>query len=236
MANSDPSKTEKPTAKRLNEERNKGNIPNSQDVTSVVTLLGVTIAFGFLAPKFGQAFGEVFRFSFALEITDWTIGDIREGIFAGMEIFASSFFVVLAITFFLTVLSIRAQVGSFFNTKPLEWKFDFLNPATGAKQLLPDKKKIVQLGLTIGKVIVISLVCYFMVRAEMDQLMATSQMPVITGSLVMLQVAFKMALYTLLLYILLAIIDIIWKRKKHVDDLMMTKEEVKEVPTPPKNS
>ena len=48
----------------------------------------------------------------------------------------------------------------------------------------------------------------------MDQLMATSQMPVITGSLVMLQVAFKMALYTLLLYILLAIIDIIWKKKE----------------------
>ena len=39
----DDSKTEKPTAKRRGDERKKGNVPISRDVSSVLTLLGSVV-------------------------------------------------------------------------------------------------------------------------------------------------------------------------------------------------
>jgi flagellar biosynthesis protein FlhB len=228
LANSDPSKTEEATPKRRSEERDKGKVSVSQDITSVVTLLCTVILIGVLTPKFRKAFLKVFYYCFSLEVSDWTVDDLYYGIFEGLRLFSSSFLLILVAIFFVSAITIRCQTGSFFNLKPLEWKYDFLNLGSGIKQLLPDKTKIVTFLLTMSKVSIIFLICYFMIKAEMQTLLSTAQAPVVAGSVVMLKIVFKVTIYTLLIFVILAIIDLIWKIKKNSDDLMMTKEEVKD--------
>ena len=154
MANSDPSKTEDPTDKKLSDTRNDGDIPVSQDITSVSSLLTTTILLIFLAPEFLDSFTKVFLYCFSLSsLQKWTATDLQAGAIAGLGFFVKSFFFVIAGLTFASLVSIRAQVGPFFNTKPLQWKFDSLNPASGFKQLLPDKQKLFKFALTFSKVI-----------------------------------------------------------------------------------
>ena len=229
MANKDPSKTEQATSKRRSEERNKGNIPVSQDVTSLAAVLTVTLMMVLLLPQFDKSFSEVFKACFALDITQqWDVFYLKEALHEGIKLFMPSLFALIAVIFVITVIAIRAQVGPFFNTKPLKWKFTFLNPANGAKQLIPDKRKITRFFLTMAKVALIGTVCYFVIKSEIETIAGLISLPAEIATVIMLKIAFKVVIITLAFYIILSIIDIIYKRKHHADDLMMTKDEVKD--------
>ncbi len=229
MANSDPSKTEQATPKRQSEERNKGNLPVSQDVTSTVVVLTVTLMLALLMPQFHKSFAEVFKGCYSLDVTEqWDAYYMEAVLIDGIKLFVPSLLSVIVVIFFVTIVSIRYQVGAFFNTKPLEWKFTFLNPANGAKQLIPDKRKITRFFLTMSKVALIGTVCYFVIKSDMPALAGLISLPVEVAVIVMLKIAFKAVIITLAFYIILSIIDIIYKRKHHADDLMMTKDEVKD--------
>ncbi|MCM8539186.1 MAG: EscU/YscU/HrcU family type III secretion system export apparatus switch protein [Lentisphaeraceae bacterium] len=229
MANSDPSKTEQATAKRKSEERNKGNIPISQDVTSVIAILTVTLLLALLLPQFHKSFTTVFKACFELDVTEeWTSHFMKETLHEGFKLFAPSLFFLITIIFVVTVIAIRAQTGSFFKTRPLHWKFDFINLGNGLKNLIPNKKKIVNFFLTMAKVSLIGMICYFIIKGEIETLAGLITLPVEIASEIMLKIAFKVVLITVSLFIIIAIIDIIYKRKHHADDLMMSKDEVKD--------
>jgi len=229
LANKDPSKTEQATAKRRSEERNKGNIPVSQDVTSLAVILAVTLLLALILPQFQRSFSEVFKVCFSLDVSqDWSSFFLKDALNEGIKLFALSLFTVIAVIFVITVIAVRSQVGAFFNTKPLEWKFTFLNPANGAKQLIPDKRKITRFFLTMSKVALIGTVCYFVIKSELKTLAGLISIPVETAVIIMLKISFKVVIITLSFYIILSIIDIVYKRKHHADDLMMTKDEVKD--------
>lgn len=229
MANADPSRTENATAKKRSEERNKGNIAISQDVTSVVAVLTVTLLMLILIPQFHKSFSAVFEGCYSLDISQkWDAHFLREMLLDGMKLFLPSLFSLIAVIFLVTVVAIRSQVGAFFNTKPLKWKFDFLNLGKGLKNLIPNKKKIVNLFLTISKVSVVGTICYFVIKADMPTIAGLIALPVEVAVIVMLKLAFKIVIITLVLYIILAIIDIIYKRYQHNEDLKMTKDEVKD--------
>lgn len=229
MANSDPSKTEQATSKRKSEERNKGNIPISQDITSVVSLLSVTLLLALLLPQFHKSFSTVFQNCYELNISEeWNSHFMEETLLNGFKIFLPSLFSLISVIFIVTVIAIRAQTGSFFNTKPLKWKYDFLNLGKGFQNLIPNKKKIVNFFLTMSKVSLIGFISYFVIKAEINTLAGLITLPVDIASVIMLKIAFKVTLITLSLFIIIAIIDVIYKRKHHADDLMMTKDEVKD--------
>ena len=223
LANPDPSKTEDPTDKRLNEARNDGDIPVSQDITSVSALMTTTIMLIFLTPQFMEAFRDVFLFSFSLShISNWTPENLQAGIIEGLELFAKSFFFVIFFIALTSFVSIRVQVGAFFNTKPLTWKVDSLNPANGLKQLLPDKQKIFKFGLTMAKVIIISWICYYIIKGDMPEIMSIASVSAYNGTIIMLKLTTKLCLMVLSIFTILSIIDVLWKRKSHKEKLMMT--------------
>ena len=229
MANSDPSRTEKATPKKRNEERNKGNIPVSQDVTSVAVILSVTLMLAILMPQFYKSFSIVFKSCLSLDISEqWTTYYMSQVLLDGIKTFIPSLFAIIIVIFVLTVVTIRAQVGAFFNTKPLEWKFDFVNIAKGAKNLIPDKRKITKFFLTMSKVAIIGTISYFIIKSDIETLAGLITLPVDVACIIMLKISFKVVIITLSLFIIISIIDIIYKRKHHEDDLMMTKDEVKD--------
>ncbi|MCM8534137.1 MAG: EscU/YscU/HrcU family type III secretion system export apparatus switch protein [Lentisphaeraceae bacterium] len=229
MANPDPSKTEEPTEKKLSEARNSGDIPVSQDTTSVASLMSVTILLIFLAPHFMNSFTEVFLACFALsEMQEWTSKDLQEGAMNGVMLFSKSLIALIFGLSLASLISIRVQVGGFFDTKPLEWKFDSLNPANGLKQLLPDKQKMFKFGLTMAKVIILSIVCYYIIKSDLPEIMSMATVPVYIGTEIMMNLTMQLCFIVLSIFLVLSIIDIIWKRKSHTEKLMMTKDEVKD--------
>jgi flagellar biosynthetic protein FlhB len=139
----------------------------------------------------------------------------------------SHFFVIFGIAL-ASLISIRTQVGAFFNTKPLQWKLNGLNPASGFKQLLPDKQKMFKFALTMAKVLIISWVCYYLIKSDMPEIISIASVSAYSGTLIMLKLTTKLCLMVLSIFIILSIIDILWKRKSHEEKLMMTKDEIKD--------
>ena len=177
----------------------------------------------------GKSFTDVFEFCFQLNTQKvWTGKDIQSGVIEGIIIFSKSVILLIAILTITSILAIRAQVGSFFDTKPLQWKFDSLNPASGLKQLLPNKKQMVKFLLTVCKVCIISAIAYHLIKADIRKILNMAILDVDNSTIMMLQMTGRITLYILSLFIFISILDLIWKHKTRKEDLMMTKEEVKD--------
>ena len=169
MADDFGEKTEAPSDKRLREAREKGNIPKSQDVNSIVSLI---VAF-FAIYLFGGSF-----FSYAKEffveiisLIHIPISDVDKSVVVYelfqryVKIFISTTGpIILPIVIAGLVVNI-AQVGINFLTQPLEPKLEKLNPLSGIKNLI-SLKSLVDMTKNILKLIAVTIVSYFCLKDE----------------------------------------------------------------------
>ena len=229
MANPDPSKTEQATPKKLEQTRQDGDVLRSQDVGSIIVLAGTCITLYHIASYFGEGFREVFFRAFTADASKaWSIDEIRASILLGLKIFLPSFILATAVMTFLALFSQRVQVGKYFSMSAMKWKWDSLNPAAGAKQLLPNKENLSRFGLTITKVIIVSVISWVVIRDEFQEIINLAAVPHQLGSQWMLETCVKLTFIILTFFIITSIIDYIVKRKQYNDKLMMSKQEVKD--------
>ena len=229
MANPDPSKTEQATPKKIEDARNDGDVLRSQDVGSIIVLFGTCLVLYHTSSFFSESFREVFQRSFTADPKKmWTISEIQEGIIFGFKIFLPSMILSIAAMTFLAFISQRVQVGSYFKTSAMKWKWNSLNPASGFKQLLPNKDNLVRFGLTIAKVTIVSIISWFVIKQDFQQIINLATIPYELGAKWMLEACIKLTFIILVLFIVVAIIDFIVKKKQYADKLMMTKQEVKD--------
>ncbi len=229
MANSDPSKTEKPTDKKIAEARKDGNVHSSQDVLSFGMLLGATLLFFIIIPFFIDGFKEVFHSVTSVDCRkEWGSQTLKQG--GVIIMFTLSKFILpfLASSCLLAIVIMRIQVGKYFSMKALKWKFEALNPKSGFKQLLPSKKNIIKLLITIAKISVVGSFMYFSVIQEEKNLLSLTIYPLSQSVKWIGYTIFFLTLKILIIIAILAIIDFIVKKKQYLDNLMMTKQEIKD--------
>jgi flagellar biosynthetic protein FlhB len=221
-------KTEKPTAKRLFKARSEGNVPASQELLSAAALIALTLITIAMGPK----------------VVQWAMLEIKEGFscryshIAGPQVFLS--FVndkiagVMMITapFFLALMlagvgTSVAVSGRNFSAKALRWKFDAINPSKGLKQLL-SATSLVKLITSVVKMAFIGLIVYLYLRSRLESL-ATFQwaslsqlLPAISGLILGLLKRVCIG------FLIIGFIDLIYQKWKYIDNLKMTKQEVKD--------
>jgi len=229
MANPDPSKTEQPTSKKIDEARKDGTVLMSQDVISFGVLLAGVILLFFTVPFLIDGYQESFISIFQIDCrSSWDSSMIRQGaIYSIITLAKYSFPFMFFIALFAIIIT-RIQTGKYFSLKALKWKASSLNPKTGFKQLLPSKKNVLQLLLTMSKVSVIGFVVYFSIKNDFEDILALTQLHLPDAiqwiGLHIVLLVFKV----LVLMAIISIIDYIVKKKQYTDNLMMTKQEVKD--------
>ena len=225
----DPTKTEKGTQKRINDARNKGNVMSSPDVLSFFMLFGSVILMYFLVPIMAEGFNSSLNVVTDVDCrTGWDV----EKIVYGTELFMRELaYVLLPLMFGVCLFSLivmRIQVCKYFSLKPLMWKFNIMNPKQGIQSLLPKKDNIINLGITLGKVSVVSTVVYLAIRSDFNEIMTLSMKPIEATAPWTAKRSFILVIKVLIPIFLLALIDYIHKRKQYFDNLKMTKQEVKD--------
>ncbi len=230
MANSDPSKTELPTSKRLSEARDKGDIPLSQDSVSVAAMLAGFIGFAMLMPEMMRACRGILVACFKMPGVGrhWQLPEMMEGAFAVLLPLLLPLGIMILAVVTATLAALYFQVGFFFDTKPLEIKWEAMNPVNGMKQLLPNRDQFMRLGVTLTKVTLLSLFCWVWIVGDLQKNLALIQTDLATGAALMMWNAFKLVMAVLAVYAILAILDLWWKHTRHIDKLMMSKQEVKD--------
>ncbi len=221
-------KTEQPTSRRLSKARSKGHVPQSQELTSIVTLLVLVAIVALLAPKLLQ----------------WFMVQIRQGISCENGVFAdSSGFldfinrktvdVTLVILPILTALAVGSFIASVaisgLNYSPgaIEFKFGQLNPITGLQKLV-NARSLVKFLLSVLKLLFISLIVWFYLRSRLDMLAtlrwAWSAQILVVIAKIILGLMIRIGIVLLVM----GIADAYYQKWKYIQELKMTKQEVKE--------
>jgi flagellar biosynthetic protein FlhB len=228
MSRDDPSRTEKATKKRVNKAREDGSVAKSPEVSKVIVLLAGVLAMRYIMPFFYKNFQEIFQlfFSDALhqELNPESVYNLFVWSLGKIALMVVPVMLVIAITAYAVV---RLQVGKLWSFK---WHWDRINfnILKALKQLIISPDTLVRLGRSIGQAAVVAIAPYIVIKQELPNLVPLFHQNVLGITSYMLMVAYKMACYALVPMILIAIADLWYVRYRYDDNLMMTKEEVKD--------
>jgi flagellar biosynthetic protein FlhB len=221
-------KTEQPTPKRLKDAKVKGQVPQSQELTSIVTLLVLVAMLALFSPSLMQ----------------WMQTEMKEGMSCQTGLFtdARAFMgfvhrklidLALVITPILAVLFVSVAAtcvgigGLNFSPGAIKLKFNQINPVTGFAKLV-NARSIVRLLTSIVKLIFVTLIVWFYLRDKLDTLarlrwtwsgqMLAAIAQIILGLVIRVGIAL----------LVVGIADTFYQKWKYKEDLKMTRQEVKQ--------
>lgn len=227
----DGEKTEEPTAKKLEDARNKGQVMRSTEVVTAATLLVFFIMLKILVGFIGNRFLEGFHQSIGY-IEDYTGNPftvnsartlVRE---AFLNILAAGFPIMIA-GFVVTVLSILVQVKWKVSTEPLKPKIDKFNPVSGMKRLF-SKDKIMEFLKSVAKVVVLAYVVYSYLKDQWPLIYKMYSYTLPQAIAVIGDTVISIGIRISVFFAVIAVFDLFYQKWKFHQDMMMSKQEVKD--------
>ena len=120
-----------------------------------------------------------------------------------------------------------AQVGWHPTGKPLQPKFNKLNPLSGMKKIF-SKNSLVELIKSILKISLVLYVAWDYLRKHSEGLFLLYDMGLKSGIAAAGNLVINLGIRIAITYLIIAFADYAYQRWKHNDDLKMTKQEVKD--------
>lgn len=227
-------KTEEPTQKKLDDARKEGQVAKSKEIYNAVGLLGLFLIINFYAGYVGTNLMGFFK-SIYTQIPDIIImhdGFIPKltyrGLFINMLLRVLIIVgPIMAIAFLIAVVCDVAQVKWKPTSKPLQPKFSKLNPIKGFGKIF-SKNSLVELLKSIAKIGLIAYVVYYYLIGRIDEIFLLYDISVMSAVALMGEVVVQLGIRISALYLIIAFGDLIYQKRKHRKDNMMTKQEVKD--------
>ncbi len=222
-------KTEQPTQHRLMDARRRGRVAKSTDLSAAVDLLGaiiVLIAVGGLLLRGMSTLvrrlleGETLGHALTLEsMTDGAKWAAWQGVLVVVP--------VLLLMFVVAAVGQVMQVGLLFSPEPLRPKLERLNPIAGLKRMF-SKRNLVKTVVNSGKLVLVVAISWIVIVRWMPRLVGLAALEPVPGMLLLARAAAELALWLVFLLLVLGVIDFMYQKWQHSQDLRMTKQEVKD--------
>ncbi|MFW5733711.1 MAG: flagellar biosynthesis protein FlhB [Oceanidesulfovibrio sp.] len=230
MPQSDPSRTEDPTQKRIGKARNEGNVPRSQEVAKTFVLLCGLLVLKLYISYISEDLQELMRFfmkgAATFEVTQQSINALFVMLVKAMAIMVVPVMLALAVFAFY---SNYFQVGSLWTTKVFEPKFGkMFNIIGGLKRLFVSLSTLVRLGKSISQAGIIAIVVYLMIKNKFDDALPMFYQPAEAVAAYMLESGADLVLWVLLPLFIITALDLWYTRWDYNEQLKMTKDEVKD--------
>ena len=224
-----PGKTEQPSDYKLKKLREEGQVVKSQELIGAIGLLVPGILLLFLAPSMLRTCVEMVQVYF-LRITD--MDPTKDGLIAAvfLRYFVILVAPILAVAVISAVLSNLLQLGGWlFTTKPITPNFSKALPKFGQyfKRIF-SSEGLFNLGKSIAKIIIIGVVAFLFIRADIEKLLNLQKSDVYTGLTLVASIAIQMIIVVAVLLLVLGIADYFFQRWRFRERHKMTRYEVKE--------
>jgi flagellar biosynthetic protein FlhB len=227
----DQEKTEEPTALKRSQAREKGQVALSQDVVAALSLAaaagalamggaGLTRAAAALLQQSAADLGQLGQATLAVE--SWS-GVLSAS--AGQLVVPTLLVVVPMLV--IGVFAGYGQIGFQITPKALEWNPSKLNPASGWKKLL-SQRSAVRTGHSLLKIALVGAAAAWAAWSSVPELGALAGAPLgamLAGIGGVLGFVAACAIGT---FVALAVIDALYQRWQHDQDLRMTREELRQ--------
>jgi flagellar biosynthetic protein FlhB len=218
-------KSEKPTDKRLEQAKTKGQTAKSIELSSCFIILFSSL---FIYFTFSQLFQETYKMYIQfiqrvdIEIDASTINEIIWlGVGRWMAMVLPIFVLLIVISIFSTVI----QTGFLWATEAMKINFGALNPLSGIGRFFTVKAVVEQVK-SLTKVGILVYVCYTLITQELPNILALPQHDTRYIATYMGQMCFRLALKIGVIFLFLAGLDYMFQRWQFRKSMMMTKQEV----------
>ncbi len=223
-------KTEQPTAKKQRDARNKGNLAKSRDLSAAMLLLAAIYMLKYLGPIAAEYMMKFLAKVYTDDLPNLIAPERKELIPYAID---WVLWMALLIIPFLIAMAILAyavnyyQVGFLFSTKPLEIKFDKLNPVSGFKRIF-STRNVVTLVMNLAKLAVVMSLAWSYMLIEFQNSLIMVEMETAGTFIYTVDTVLNLARNIAILLLILGFADFQYQKYKHNKDLKMTKQEVKE--------
>ena len=227
-------KTEEPTAKKLSDARNEGQVAKGKDLTSAVMLLVLFMVLRFTVGNMGEGFIECFNKNYT-QIGDlftsthgeynmqYTIALIQSAALDMLKLLIPFF----GIGFIIAIVIELAQVKWKPTSKPLQPKLSKFNPVNGIKRMF-SVRTLVSLIKQIVILVVIFIVVYNKLKSRMSDIYMLYDIPLISAIMLLGDIIFDIGTVICVIYTIIGIADYVFEKRKFRKDMMMTKQELKD--------
>lgn len=223
------SKTEKASPKKRRDERKKGNVFKSQDIITIVSLIGCFYALKLLFPmiyrtsraylvKCIEYVGSVESLS-----NDKTMSLQNEILL----ISAKTALPLLLIAAVLAILATGIQTRFLFTGKNLEPKFNRINPIEGLKKLFAGKNAV-ELMKNLVKITILIVILVGFIQDRITEAGNTMNMDLISSMVYILKEIIKLVELVVMWFIAIAGFDFLFQWWDYERQIKMSKQEVKE--------
>ena len=219
-------KTEKPTPKKLQDARKKGQVAQSQDVTKLfitAAVLEVTLA---MVDTGMQNLETLVSIPLNLFNQPFTYA-VEAVIIQCMTIMVSMIAISLGAAVIMKLAGSWAQFGFLFAPEALKLDFNKLNPMSQLKNMFSGKK-LFELINNIFKASIIAFILYLFLEPTMKSLIKIPLTDLNTGWKAVTAVFVKLERVCLATLLVLAAVDFGMQKFFHIKGLKMSKDDIKQ--------
>lgn len=227
-------KTEQPTAKKLKDARNEGQVAKSQEVGNAFAILIGFIILKFYISTLGTNFMENFSSFYNLipdilqqsnnGATTYTMHQVMQMIYERLILLLIPIFLIMMM---VGIIANIIQVKWLFTMKPLKPSFGKMNPAKGLKKII-SSRALFELGKSVIKIAVIGYVALSTLVDKSEILLRIYDIPLLLAVQYIGEIILDLGIKIGAVYMIIAAADFIYQKQKYKKDMMMTKQEVKE--------
>jgi len=136
----------------------------------------------------------------------------------------------LVAAFAAAILGNLVQVGFLFTVKPITPDPSRIVPHFGQflRRSLFSPEAAFGLAKAAVKIAIISAIAYLNVRAELPNILGLLRAPFLESFRLIAVIAFRIVVESALLMLVLSLVDYLFQRRRHLESLKMSREEVKE--------
>jgi flagellar biosynthetic protein FlhB len=228
MADDDQEKTEQPTGKRLQQAKEKGQVPRSKEAGTATVLLAGIIGLLMLQTQLSEAVMNVFQRCFHFERSQVFDPNSMYGLI-GTSIgeVLWPLFILFSIVTIASLIGNIALGGFHFNAEAIIPKFTKLNPVSGLKRMI-GVMALVELIKSIAKVGFVAWLAYLQIMSYWPDLMRLSHEQLATGIVDALHISLKVGIGICCALLPVVLIDVPFQKWNHIKQLRMTKQEIKD--------
>jgi len=232
MSQGSGEKTEKATPKKRRDSRNKGQVRQSQEVSTTFCAMCMFGILYVIWPWFIDRLRMIYieqlgPHSIQMALYGLSVNELMGLLTRVLMLMVVTLLPILGTALVAGVAINLLQVGPLFTTKPLAMKLNRISPISGIKRMF-SIKTVVDLAKSIMKILILGYIAYSDYRSMLDEFSGYIGRDVHASFILIMRNAFMTALKMCLAMIFISIGDFFYQWWKYEKDLRMTKQEVKD--------
>jgi flagellar biosynthetic protein FlhB len=223
-------RTIRATHRKRRKSAEEGNLPRSREFPNIMTLV-VAVFVIFLFGGLGTAalsrlVSDLLTQSATTQLNTVTVTNLFWDISARLGLIVGPLFIALLVTAILG--STLFQGGWNISFKPFEFKPNKFNPAQGLKRMVMSPTAGINFLRTIVIVLIVGWITWDTIMSELPKLPGLTMLPLPQAVKFTADFIFVALVKILILFILVAVLDLGWTHYRYEEDLKMSRREMRD--------